>query len=422
MSEMFNKIADALENSWLTQARPNQLPPDGDWSIWAIIAGRGFGKTRAAAEFVSAEIESGRARRVGLVGSTASDTRDVMVAGESGLLSIGPEWSRPQYEPSKRLLTYTNGAIAMTFSAEEPNRLRGPAHDLIWADEICAWSNLQETYDMMMMGLRLGKRPRLVISTTPRPLKILKDILSREGQDVAVSRGSTHENRDNLAPSFVNSIIKKYEGTRLGRQELDAELLEDTPGALWNRDLIERARISVDAVPEMTRVVVAIDPAISNNEDSDETGIVVAGLGVDGKGYILRDASGRYAPVEWARIAVALYHEHRADRIVAEVNQGGAMVETTVRAVDPNVSYRPVHASRGKITRAEPVSALFEQNRVHLVGAFPALEDQMSSFAPGVAGSPDRLDAMVWAITDLMIQPQMPNWGLYELARRGELF
>jgi phage terminase large subunit-like protein len=265
-----------------------------------------------------------------------------------------------------------------------------------------------------MMGLRIGKRPRATVTTTPRPIKLLRDLLKREGQDVVVSRGRTRDNAANLAPSFINQIISRFEGTRLGRQELDAELLEDVPGALWTRDLLERCR--VEKAPPLRRIVVAIDPAVSVTEGSDETGIIVAGLGVDTHGYVLEDASGKFSPIDWARRAVALYRKWGADRVIAEANQGGLMVEQTVRTVDTNVSLRAVHASRGKITRAEPIAALFEQLRIHLVGTFPLLEDQLCSFAAGSCGSPDRLDAMVWASGDLMVTNN--NTGFLEYFRQ----
>ena len=262
---------------------------------------------------------------------------------------------------------------------------------------------------MLQFGLRLGKRPQQVITTTPKPIKLLKALVKRDGQDVVVTRGRTRDNAANLAPSFFSQIVSRYEGTRLGRQELDAEILEDTPGALWTRDLIEEGRRTKADLPPMRRIVVAIDPAISIGEDSDETGIIVAGLGSDAHGYVLADESGKYAPTEWARRAVALYRKWNADRIVAEANQGGDMVQTTVRMVDANVSFKAVHASRSKITRAEPVSALSEQGRLHLVGSFPELEDQLCTYEAGSSNSPDRLDAMVWAISELMVNSVQPE-------------
>jgi predicted phage terminase large subunit-like protein len=302
-------------------------------------------------------------------------------------------------------VTWPNGAIATLFSAEEPNRLRGPNHDFIWCDELASWANAVETWDMAMFTLRLGKRPRCVVTTTPKPTKLVRSLLARVGQDVVCTGGPTSENAANLAPAFLDSINRKYAGTRLGRQELEAELLEDVEGALWNLNLIDELRRSKNQVPEFKRVVVAIDPAISCGEDSDETGILVAGLGTDGHGYVLEDASGKYLPNEWARKAVGLYHKYSAHRIVAEINQGGQMVEQTIRAVDANIPFRGVHAKRGKLLRAEPISALYEQGRVHHVGAFPELEDQMTTYAGG-GESPDRLDAAVYALTELLSAKQ----------------
>jgi predicted phage terminase large subunit-like protein len=414
------QLADALENSWPAVARPNQLRPPGDWwQIWLLLAGRGFGKTRTLAEWVCEQAASGQASRIALVAATAADARDVLVEGESGILAVAPPWCRPIYEPSKRRLTWPNGVIATTFSAEEPDRLRGPQHDAAVCDELASWSH-PETWDMLQFGLRLGRKPRCLIATTPRPTKLLRELLAREGHDVVVTRGSSYDNKANLAPAFFAQIVKKYEGTRLGRQELNAELLEDTPGALWSQGLIDGTRIS--AAPELTRIVVAIDPAATSGEDADETGVVVVGQDKDGQGYVLADCSGRYTPIEWARIAISAYRTHHADRIVAERNNGGDMVEATLRMVDQNVPVTTVWASRGKVTRAEPISALYEQGRMHHVGTFPQLEDQLTNFTSDfdreAAGySPDRLDAMVWAATELLVEP-MANYGIFELYRQ----
>jgi predicted phage terminase large subunit-like protein len=398
--------AQTLLGDWRVWARASQLPPEGDWRIWLLLAGRGFGKTRSGAEWVRAQAESGAASRIALVAPTARDARLVMVEGESGLLAIAPDTMRPVFEPSKRQLTWPNGAIATLFSADEPDRLRGPQFDAAWCDELAAW-RYPQAWDMLMMALRLGTNPRVVVTTTPKPVKLVRALLA--SPDCAVTRGGTRDNAGNLAPGFLAAILKQYEGTRLGRQELDAELLEDMPGALWSRDAIERARI--DEAPVLRRVVVAIDPAASAGEDADETGIVVAALGQDSHGYVLEDLSGRYSPHDWASHALEAYRAHRADRIVAEVNNGGAMVEATLRVLDAGVSYKPVHASRGKLARAEPVAALYEQGRIHHVGAFPALEDQMCAFTGGPLAhlaSPDRVDALVWALSELMLNSAEP--------------
>ena len=349
MKETDGAELEAILADWAFLQRDDQTMPPGDWRVWLVLAGRGYGKTRVGAEWVRNMIERGAAKRVALVAATASDARDVMIEGASGLLSTLMPWHfRPEYEPSLRRLTWPNGAIVTAFSAEEPDRLRGPQHDAAWCDELAAWRT-DEAWDMLMLGLRLGPDPRCVVTTTPRPGKLLRGLLA--DPRVAVTRGTTYQNRANLAPGFLDAILKRYEGTRLGRQELLAELLEDVPGALWSRATIERAIVPV--AHDLRRIVVAIDPAVTAGDNADETGIIVAGLGGDDHAYVLDDLSGRYPPFEWARRAVAAYHAHRADRVVAETNNGGDLVEATIRVVDPVVAYRAVHASRGKAVRAE---------------------------------------------------------------------
>jgi len=399
-----------------------QQPPPGDWRIWLLLAGRGFGKTRAGAEFVRDRVMAGEARRIALVAPTALDARAVMVEGESGLLSIGPSHERPDYEPSLHRLTWENGAVATLFSADEPNRLRGPQHDLAWCDELAAWRH-PAAWDMLMFGLRLGEDPRVVVTTTPRPIKLIRELLA--DPKVIVTRGRTVDNRGHLAPAFLDQIVRRYEGTRLGRQELDGEILDDMPGALWNHGLIDAARVATApdlARPELTRIVVAIDPAVSSAEHSDETGIIVAGRTGEGHGYVLADLSGHYRPAEWAKVAIAASKTHGADRIVAEVNNGGEMVEATLRMLDPNVPYAAVHAAHGKVARAEPVAALYEQGRVHHLGALPQLEDQMCAFSrdfdrDSAGYSPDRVDALVWALSQLFLEP-MAGAGMFESYRQ----
>jgi predicted phage terminase large subunit-like protein len=402
---LFGRLAESLQSDWRLKARPSQLPPPGDWVVWLQLSGRGFGKTRSGSEWTHMQIRGG-CSRLALVGATAADVRDIMVEGESGILACSPKHDRPEYQPGLRRLTWRNGAIATCYSADEPDRLRGPQHDGAWGDEIASW-RYPDAWDQLMFGLRIGKNPRVVATTTPRPVKLIRELLAREGKDVVVTRGRTLENAANLAPAFLSEIMRRYEGTRLGRQELDAEVLEDVPGALWQREWIDRDRV-VNA-PELRRVVVAIDPAMSTSEGSDETGIIVAGVGGDGHGYIVDDLSGRYQPPVWAARAIEAYRRHAADRIVAEVNAGGEMVQATLRTVDTNVSFMAVHASRGKVIRAEPVAALYEQKKVHHVGSLAALEDQLcgftSDFDRSRAGySPDRLDALVWALSDLMVK------------------
>jgi phage terminase large subunit-like protein len=407
-------LADTLaDGGWRAKARPSQLPPPGDWNGWLVMAGRGFGKTRTGAEWVKEQVEAGTARRVAMVAPTAADARDTMVEGESGILSISSDWCRPIYEPSKRKLTWPNGAIAHTFSSEEADRLRGPQFDLAWADELAAWNDPVAAWSRLQFGLRLGKHPRWIATTTPRPLKLIKELLEREGRDVVITRGSTFENAANLAQPFLDAIRARYEGTRLGRQELNAELLLDNPGALWTREMLERANEKC-RLPDMKRVVVAVDPSGTRGQEDggDSVGIVVAGLGADGLGYVLADRTCKLSPDGWGRAAVNAYREFKADRIVAERNFGGAMVEHVIRTVDPNVSYREVTASRGKIARAEPIAALYEQNRVRHANTFVELEDQMAEMTgDGYSGdgSPDRCDALVWALSELMTKPQPPR-------------
>jgi phage terminase large subunit-like protein len=412
---------EAIEHDWGWWGRCNQQAPKGDWRTWLLLAGRGFGKTRSGAECIRDQVIHHRRRRIALVAPTAADARDVMVEGESGLLAIGPPQQRPQYEPTKRRLTWPNGAIATTYSADEPERLRGPQHDAAWCDEIASW-RYPEAWDMLMFGLRLGPDPRVVVTTTPKPVKIIRELLT--DPTTVVTRGSSYENRANLADAFFAQIIRKYEGTRLGRQEINAEVLDDVPGALWNRARLEELRWpAYKSVPELTRIVVAIDPATTSGEDADETGIIVAGKDGGGRGYVLADRSGHYPPTEWAKAAIELYRQHKADRIVAEINNGGEMVEATLRMIDANVPFTAVHATRGKVVRAEPVAALYEQEpgRVFHVGAFPTLEDQMCGFTTDfdrkMAGfSPDRVDALVWAFSDLLVEPE-PGAAMIEFYR-----
>jgi phage terminase large subunit-like protein len=416
-------VMEALEFEWQRWwARPRQIAPPGDWSQWALIAGRGFGKTRIGAEWVRSlmcgdtPLTGGSCSHLALVAETAADAREVMIGdgkpmsdpwAGSGLLQVHPPDFRPTYEPSKRRVTWPNGSVATIYNATEPDQLRGPQHGAAWCDELAKWRYAQETYDQLEFGLRIGN-PRICITTTPRPIKLLKTIINDPG--TVLTTGATYENAANLADKFIIKIVRKYEGTRLGRQELLAEILEDVPFALWQRSVIDALRVNLSQVPQLIRIVVAIDPGTnSQGDDPDETGIIAAGLAENGHAYVLDDVSKIYAPIEWAREAIRIYQDRRADRIVAEVNNGGEMVETTLRMVDSSVAYSPVWASRGKAIRAEPISALYEQGKVHHVGAFATLEDQMcaftSDFDRDTAGySPDRMDALVWALTELKIQ------------------
>lgn len=383
---------------WRRIARPNQLPPPGDWRTWLVMAGRGFGKTRTGAEWVLENVRAGRARRVALVAATNADVRDIMVEGESGLLAVCERagWAA-LYEPSKRKLTFLNGAIAKTYSAEEPKRLRGPQQDLAWSDELAAWDRMQETWDNLQFGLRLGVDPRQIATTTPRPVKLVRELV--KDANTVVTRGSTYENRDNLAPAFLSQVVTRYEGTRQGRQELGGELLDDYEGALWTREWFDAGRVA-STPAEMERIVVAVDPAVTSTKRSDETGICVAGRGYDGHDYVIESLGLRVSPNTWATEVVRLYDKYRADVIVAEVNNGGEMVTNTIRTVWDDAPVTIVHATRGKALRADPVASRYEQGRVHHVGAHDELEDQM--VALGVEeGNDDRVDAAVYALTEL---------------------
>jgi phage terminase large subunit-like protein len=415
LNEALKQLLGQLKTDWRSTARPEQLmPPGNNWTIWLYLGGRGTGKTKSGAEAVREEVDSGRCRRVALIAPTASDARKVMLEGPAGLLTIYPEAQEPlyQYHPTRREIRFRNGAIASLYSAEEPDRLRGPQHDLIWADELAAWPDAQQVWDMAMFGLRVGKHPRAIITTTPRPIPIIKSLISRNGKDVVVTRGRTLDNIANLPPVYVNQIIARYQGTRLGRQELDAEILDDVPGAFWSREMIDAARKPV-GLPDMARVVVAVDPSGTKGakglgdegDDGDWIGIVIVGKGVDGRGYVLADRTCKLSPAGWGRRAVDAYHEFKADRIVAERNFGGAMVEHVIRSVDPGVAYKEVSASRGKAQRAEPIAALYEQGRVSHIGDLALLEDQLCQFsAEGYAGkgSPDRADALIWGLAEIL--------------------
>ena len=406
LEEAPDGVRHLLQWDWEMKARPEQLIPPGKWAYWLILAGRGFGKTRTGAETVREWVKT--CRYVNLIGATADDAKDIMIEGESGILEICPPDERPKYKRHERKLVWPNGAVSLIFTADEPERLRGKQHEKLWCDEIAAW-RYPEAWDQAKFGLRLGDNPQAVISTTPRPTRMMREII--KDRKTHVTKGSTYDNKANLAEAFFDSIIDKYEGTRLGRQELNAEMLNDMPGALWRSDNIETQRRSEDDVPNgLQRIVVSVDPAVSNDEGSDETGIIVAGVGLDTngepRGYVLEDASGRYAPDEWARRAVSMYNKWDADRIVAEANQGGEMVRLTLKSAMSTAPITLVKASRGKVTRAEPVAALYEQGRISHVGLFEELEDQMLSFTSDLdrkafGRSPDRVDALVWAFTEL---------------------
>ncbi|ADZ71355.1 DNA-packaging protein [Polymorphum gilvum] len=398
-----------LLHDWPTFAHGHQMPPPGAWSLWLLMGGRGAGKTRAGAEWIRARAlghrwcEAAVAGRIALVGETFADVREVMIEGVSGLLAVHPRHERPAWNPSRRRLEWPNGAVAQAFSAEDPEALRGPQFDIAWSDELAKWRHAEETFDMLQFGLRLGARPRQLVTTTPRPVPLLKRLIDLPG--TALTHAPTRANALFLAPGFLERIVARYQGTRLGRQELDGELIEDRPDALWRRDALEACR--VDRAPDaLVRIVVAVDPPATATRRSDGCGLIVAGLGADGVAYVLADRSRRPArPADWAGAAVALWHHYRADCLVAEVNQGGDMVRAVIAGIDPAVPVRCVRATRGKLLRAEPVAMLYDQGRVRHVGALPELEDEMADFGPGGLSSgrsPDRLDALVWALSELM--------------------
>lgn len=401
---------------WSWNARPEQLPPQShalnqNWRIWLIMAGRGFGKTRAGAEWVRKVAQNDPDARIALIGANHYETRSIMVSGESGLLSIGPEEERPEYESSLRRLTYPNGAQVFCYSAGEADALRGPQHSHAWCDELAKWNMGAgllngDIWDNLWMGMRLGENPQCLVTTTPRPVPLLKQIMAEK--DVIITKGSTHENIANLPSRFIEAVHNQYAGTSLGRQELDGDMIEDIEGALWSRSLVEAQRVLPLSRDMMRRIIVAVDPPISAHGDA--CGIIVAGLDEDGKAYILADHSAEKAsPETWARKvadAVALWD---ADRIIAEANQGGAMVKSVLQAANIKAAVKLVHASRGKVARAEPVAALYEAGRVFHAGTFMQLEDQLCGLMSGgdyvgPGRSPDRADALVWALSELLLQ------------------
>ena len=406
-----------LDRDFALFAHAHQDPPPaanngGPWTTWLVLAGRGAGKTRLGAEWVRALVhgESPHAvaphGAIALVGETEHDVREVMIDGPAGLLHTGPRAMRPQWTPTRRRLQWPNGAVGYAFSAEDPEQLRGPQFDAAWCDELAKWHYADETFDMLQFGLRLGRFPRQIVTTTPRPIALVKRLV--DDPRTAVTRAATQANAAFLSPAFLSAVIERYAGTRLGRQEIDGEIIEDRADALWTRAMIEAARVR--SAPALARIVVGVDPPGSAKPGSDRCGIIDAGVGEDGIVYVLEDASvERAMPSEWAARAVAVYRRLEADTLVAEVNQGGDMVRAVIRGVDAAAAVKTVHATRGKWLRAEPVAALYAQARVRHVGAFAALEDEMADF--GLAGlssgrSPDRLDALVYAVTELTVTPR----------------
>jgi len=391
-----------LKYFWPAYARPQQIEPPGDWLLWFLLAGRGFGKTRTGAEWIRQQVEEKGKKRIALIGETAADCRDVMIEGESGLLNVCPPWFRPKHEPSRRRLVWPNGAIATTYSGKEPNQLRGPQHDCTWADELAKWQYMDEAWSNLMFGLRGGKDPRVIVTTTPRPLKLIKELVS--SKSTVVTGGSTYDNKDNLPRSFFEVVISPYEGTRLGQQEIYAQILEDNPEALFNRERIHQNRVA-QAPEGKLLAATAIDPAVTSGDSAADTGIVCGfSAKMDGKKhyYITHDLTCHEQPLKWIKVAIGAYNRLKHNCIIGEVNNGGDLIKTLIKQVDPSVRFKAVRATKGKALRAEPISALYDQNLVHHVGVFPKLEDQMCTWSPDLGErSPDRLDALVWLLTYL---------------------
>lgn len=394
---------------WTFWAREEQLPPlqwgeDGTF-IWNVRAGRSYGKTRMSAEAFIWAVKDAGYRYPNLAGSTAEDVRDIMIEGESGILACAPDNFKPEFIPSLKKLVWPNGVVSHVYYGSEPDKARGPQSDFLWLDEVAKWRKPEETFDNLLMGLRLGPNPLCVVTSTPRPTKFLMDLEKRTDKQgrlcTVTTRGRTEDNFKNLSPVFISTIISKYQGTRLGRQELEGCFLDDNPDALWKRADIENNK--VHEIPQLTYVVVGVDPAATSKVGSDDTGIVVAGINGKGHYYVLGDYTLHDTPQKWAEAAITAFHKHEANLIVGETNQGGEMVGDTLKNIDPKIPFRAVHASRGKAIRAEPVSALYEQGRVHHFGTFPELEDQCCEWVPGAEKSPDRVDALVWAISQLIL-------------------
>jgi phage terminase large subunit-like protein len=408
--------SEILAHDWRFWGRPKQLIPgtEGaalqrtDWRYWLNLGGRGQGKTRTGAETI--RVWSKSHNYCNLIGATVDDARDIMILGESGIMAVCPRAERPVYIQQLRRLRWPNGATSLIFTADEPERLRGKQHAKLWADELCAWRYPKEAWDQAKFGLRLKPSPQAIISTTPKPLPELRALL--DDPATVVTRGSSYENRANLADQWFKDIVQSYEGTRIGRQELYAEILDDYEGALWTHAMIDKNRVERMVVPTIQRLVVGLDPSVSANDTSDEAGIVAVGMGQKNGAwhlYVFEDATLRGSPGEWGRAAIKLLIKWRGDRIIGEVNNGGDLVEANLRGIAPNVPFQKVHASRGKAIRAEPVAALYEQGRVHHVQGedLSTLEEQMTQFVPGVTKkSPDRMDALVWACFALLIEPE----------------
>lgn len=416
IKELERRQAEEDQYDWQEQGRPSQQIPEGDWRTWLIMAGRGFGKTRTGAESIRRWVREGTCRRIALVGSSLHDVRSVMVEGESGLLGIHPKKEKPLFIPSKRLLKWPNGAVASLFGAENADQLRGPQFDGAWVDELAKFRRAPEVWNQLQLCMRLGKNPRTIVTTTPRPLKLIQSMIA--AHDVHVTKGSTFDNAPNLAPTYLDQVREQFLNTRLGAQEIYAEMLTETVGALWQRQLIQYRQPTYDEAgkPDLKRIVIAIDPATTTHDHSDETGIVVVGVDEMNQAYILEDLSGKLSPNDWGQRVVNSYYRLKADKVVVEINKGGDLVENVLRSIDSTIPIKAVRATRGKYTRAEPIAALYEQGRVFHAQPFTILETQMCDYVPGLTSkSPDRMDALVWGVTELILeserQPKLKIWG-----------
>jgi len=423
LSKLTDEQAYAILHDWNFWARPEQLPPkqwgkDGCF-IWNVRAGRGFGKTRMSAEIFIRAVRDWGYKYPNLAGATAEDVRDIMIEGESGILACAPEDFKPKFIPSLKKLIWPNGVESHIYYGSEPNKARGPQSDFLWCDELAKWQRPEETFDNLLMGLRLGSNPLCIVTSTPRPTRFLMELerrTDRQGRPCTITtRGRTQDNFRNLSPVFISTIISKYEGTRLGRQELEGEFLDDNPEALWKRADIDNNRVF--KIPDLSYVVVGVDPAATSKDGSDDTGIIAAGKDDNGHYYVLGDYTIHDTPQKWGNAVITAFHKHKANTIIGETNNGGEMVEHTLKTIDPKIPFKAVHASRGKATRAEPISALYEQGKVHHFGTFTELEDQLCEWVPGVEKSPDRLDALVWALSMLSEKTNAGNFKLSGLVK-----
>ena len=413
LGELSEDEVTAAFGDWFFDARREQIAPPGDWFIWLIMAGRGFGKNWSGAHWLIDQHQRQGKTNTCIVAATASDLRRYCLEGPSGILSLAPRWFYPEYKPSKTKLVWPNGGETHLYTSEKPNRLRGANHDAAWCDEVSYWAYPTMAWDMLMLTLRYGKKPQVIATMTPRPIAVIRQLLAREGRDVVITRGSTYDNLTNLSPSFVDEVINQYEGTRLGRQEIGGELLEDVEGALWNHELLDTLREMEH--PPLVRCGIGVDPPIKSGENADLCGIIVGGVDEHKTGHVIADYSQRGTPQEWGRRVARAFYMHDADFVVAEGNQGGEMVSHVIHSVDEDIPVKIVHATKGKVTRAEPISARYEQHKIRHCGTgLQSLEDEMCLFVPGnMEKSPDRVDALVWLMSEFFSQKRFSagSWG-----------